>query len=269
MSSIETAREMRPIVQVWGGKFMTSPELAEVESERGVGRRALYLRGRSAVLGDPPPAVVAELFGIFPRWLSDLVIPAATRAITADAAVEAYVEALERWAKAHLAGIERPERLAELLLALVQKADASGLALFAGWQRVPPPADALARVGFGLMVLREYRGGLHFAALRAVGVTVPEAVVADPEGGRTRLLRTAWSPEQADELVARAQANVDLLDRWRRAEDLTDERVAELLEAALSAEERAELLDLLRKLEPTMTGSRTSGVPRPPVVREE
>jgi hypothetical protein len=48
------------------------------------------------------------------------------------------------------------------------------------------------------------RGGPHFAALRAVGLTVPEAVVADPEGGRDRLLRTAWAPDAADALIAAA-----------------------------------------------------------------
>jgi hypothetical protein len=248
MSTTGMAQEIRPIVQVWGGKFMTSPELAEVEREVGLGQRALYFRGRSAVLGDPSPAVAAELFGIFPRWLFDFVLPAATEAISADAAINAYVEGLSRWSKANLETIENPRRLAELLLRLINEANASGLALFAGWQQVEPPADPLARVGFGLSVLREYRGGLHFAALRAVGLTVGDAVVADPEGGRPRLLRTAWSPEQADELIAQAGRKQDLDQRWRRAESLTDERMTELLESVLDEQEREELLDLLRKL---------------------
>jgi hypothetical protein len=242
------AREIRPIIQVWGGKFMTSPELAEVESDVGLGPRALYFRERSAVLGNPSPAVVAELFGIFPGWLFDLVIPAATEAITADTAVAAYVEALTRWSKPHLDGIENLDRLAALLQTVTGGADASGLALFAGWRQVALPTDPLARVGYGLMVLREYRGGLHFAALRAVGLTVSEAVVADPEGGRDRLTRTAWSPDLADDLIARAQSRPDLSERWHRAESMTNERIAELLETTLSAEERAELLDLLRTL---------------------
>jgi hypothetical protein len=249
MTTTEMASEIRPIMQVWGGKFMTSAELAEVEKEVGLSPKSLYLRGRSAVLGDPPPGVVADLFGIFPGWLSDFVLPAAEAAISSGRAIEAYVEALSRWSKAHLEDVENAERLGALLQTVIDGADGSGLALFAGWRRVEAPADPLARLGFALMVLREYRGGLHFAALRAVGLTVAEAVVADPEGGRARLLRTAWSPEAADALIARARSRDDLEDRWRRAETLTDDRMADLLDATLTAEERAELLDLLRALD--------------------
>ncbi|MEU0508392.1 hypothetical protein [Amycolatopsis sp. NPDC006125] len=241
--AVEIAREIRPAVQKYGGAFMTSPELAEVEREVGLGRRALYFRGRSAVLGDPSPSVVAELFGIFPRWVVDLVLPSATEVLGSTAAVSAYTEALYRWSKAHL----RESALGELLPRLVAAADASGLALFAGWQEVSWPDDPVARIGHGLMLLREYRGGLHFAALRAVGLTVPEAVVADPEGGRARLLRTAWSPEAADELIARARRRPDLETRWRRAESLTDERMGELLEV-LSEGDRDALVRSLADL---------------------
>ncbi|MGI6873997.1 SCO6745 family protein [Amycolatopsis sp. 3B14] len=240
---VEIAREIRPAVQKYGGAFMTSPELAEVEREVGLGQRALYFRGRSAVLGDPSPSVVAELFGIFPRWVVDVVLPPATEVLGSDAAVSAYTEALYRWSKAHL----RESALGELLPRLVAAADASGLALFAGWKQVSWPADPVARIGHGLMLLREYRGGVHFAALRAVGLTVPEAVVADPEGGRARLLRTAWSPEAADELIARARRRPDLEARRRRAESLTDERMGELLEV-LSAAERDALVCSLADL---------------------
>lgn len=240
---VEIAREIRPAVQKYGGAFMTSPELAEVEREVGLGRRALYFRGRSAVLGDLSPSVVAELFGIFPRWVVDAVLPAATEVLGSAAAVSAYTEALYRWSKAHL----RESALGELLPRLVAAADASGLALFAGWQQVSWPADPVARIGHGLMLLREYRGGLHFAALRAVGLTVPEAVVADPEGGRARLLRTAWPPEAADELITRARRRPNLEARWRRAESLTDERMGELLEV-LSETERDALVRSLADL---------------------
>lgn len=249
MTTTEMAREIRPITQVWGGKFMTSAELAEVEKEVGLGPKSLYLRGRSAVLGDPPPGVVADLFGIFPSWLHDFVLPAAAAAVPSGRAVEAYVEALSRWSKTHLEDVENAERLAALLQTVIDGADGSGLALFSGWRRIDAPADPLARLGFALMVLREYRGGIHFAALRAMGLTVAEAAVADPEGGRPRLLRTAWSPEAADALIARAESRPDLVDRWRRAETLTDERMAELLDATLTADERAELRELLRALD--------------------
>nr|WP_232376948.1 hypothetical protein [Amycolatopsis aidingensis] len=228
---------------------MASAELAEVERELGLARRALYFRGRSAVLGDPPAPVVAELFAIFPRWLLDVLLPPATSALDSARAVLAFQEGAARWARARLSGLDRPERLAVLLARLVEAAEPGGLALFGGWRRAAWPEGGAERVGHGLNLLREYRGGLHFAALRAVGLPIEEAIVADPEGGRGRLLRTGWQPEAAGELIARARARPDLHERWRRAEALTDERMGELLVAALDERERGELLDRMRALD--------------------
>lgn len=242
------ANRIRPVVQVLGGRFMTSPELAAVEAEAGLPPRSLYVRGRSAVLGDVPPAVAAELFGIFPHWLFDFVLPKAAAALDAAASVRAYAESSARWSRVSLSAVSEPGRLAELLFRVVDAADASGLALFAGWKNAARPAGDVERLGFALMVFRELRGGLHFAALRAIGLSVPEAVIADPEGGRERLLRTAWPAEAADELVAAASRKPDLRDRWRRAESLTDSRIGEVLESALAEPERAELENRLTEL---------------------
>lgn len=234
------ANRIRPVVQVLGGKFMTSPELAAVEAEVGLPPRSLYVRGRSAVLGDVPPKVAAELFGIFPHWLFEYVLPPATAALDAPAAVRAYAESSARWSRVSLSAVPEPGRLAELLFRVVDAADASGLALFAGWKNAERPTGDVERLGFALMVFRELRGGLHFAALRALGLSVPEAVIADPEGGRARLLRTAWSEDAADELVVSAERKPDLRDRRQRAEALTDDRIGELLASALPEPELAE-----------------------------
>ncbi|MEU4245919.1 hypothetical protein AB0F15_00740 [Amycolatopsis sp. NPDC026612] len=240
-SAADLANRIRPVVQVLGGKFMTSPELVAVEAEVGLPPRSLYVRGRSAVLGDVPPKVAAELFGIFPHWLFDFVLPPATAALDAPAAVRAYAESSARWSRVNLSAVPDAARLAELLFRVVDTADASGLALFAGWKNAERPSGDVERLGFALMVFRELRGGLHFAALRAVGLSVPEAVIADPEGGRTRLLRTAWPEDAADALTAAAERKPDLRDRWHRAEALTDDRIGELLASALTEPERAEL----------------------------
>ncbi|MBE8524883.1 hypothetical protein ILP97_46665 [Amycolatopsis sp. H6(2020)] len=235
------ANRIRAVVQVLGGRFMTSPELAAVEAEVGLPPRSLYVRGRSAVLGDVPPKVAAELFGIFPHWLFEFVLPPAAAALDAPAAVRAYAESSARWSRVSLSAVPEPGRLAELLCRVVDAADASGLALFAGWKNAERPTGDVERLGFALMVFRELRGGLHFAALRALGLSVPEAVIADPEGGRARLLRTAWPEDAADELVVSAERKPDLRDRWYRAEALTDDRIGELLASALPEPEQAEL----------------------------
>jgi len=44
---------------------MTATQLFAEEAAAGQPKFSLYFRGRSAVLGDPPPVVVAELFEIF------------------------------------------------------------------------------------------------------------------------------------------------------------------------------------------------------------
>ncbi|MET8846591.1 hypothetical protein [Amycolatopsis sp. NPDC004625] len=237
----ELASRIRPVVQVLGGKFMTSPELAAVEAEAGLPPRSLYLRGRSAVLGDVPPKVAAELFGIFPHWLFEFVLPPAVAVLDAPAAVRAYAESSARWSRVSLSAVSDPGRLADLLFRVVDAADASALALFAGWKNAERPSGDVERLGFALMVVRELRGGLHFAALRALGLSVPEAVIADPEGGRERLLRTAWPEDAANELTAAAGRKPDLRDRWRRAESMTDARMGELLASALTGPQRAEL----------------------------
>jgi hypothetical protein len=252
MTTIEgaagTANRIRPVVQVLGGRFMTSPELAAVEAEAGLPPRSLYVRGRSAVLGDVPPKVAAELFGIFPHWLFEYVLPPATAALDAPASVRAYAESSARWSRVNLSAVSEPGRLAELLFRVVDAADASGLALFAGWKNASRPSGDVERLGFALMVFRELRGGLHFAALRALGLSVPEAVIADPEGGRERLLRTAWPVEAADELVAAAARKPDLRDRRQRAESLTDDRIDELLASVLTTSEQVELEKRLAEL---------------------
>lgn len=56
------------------------------------------------------------------------------------------------------------------------------------------------------------------------GVTIPEAVVIDPRRrGRDTLLRIAWRPDDADDVVARAR---DLAERRQRAHRATGRRVA-------------------------------------------
>jgi len=74
--------------------------------------------------------------------------------VTTAEAVAAYTRVIETWGTGHLAGADEPRRTAEL--------------------------------AFAVMLLRELRGGLHFAALRAYGVGVPDAVTVDPTGGRRR-----------------------------------------------------------------------------------
>ncbi|KOX13727.1 hypothetical protein ADK67_43805 [Saccharothrix sp. NRRL B-16348] len=241
LSTAQLTRE--PLVRN-AGLFMTSPELAAREEAVGLPPRTLYFRGRTAVLGDPSPGVVAAVIGIFPEWLVEAAL---VRAFPADRAIDAYLGACWDWSRNHHAGTPEPARFAELAFTVVDGAEASALPLFRGWREAARPDDAPAALGHALMVLRELRGGLHFAALRAVGLGVTQAVALDPGGGRGRLLRTGWRPEDAEALLASVADRPDLAARWRQAEQLTDDRFDDAL-AALTDAERAEFADRLRAL---------------------
>ncbi|GLZ31380.1 hypothetical protein Lesp02_35680 [Lentzea sp. NBRC 105346] len=236
------ARETREALVGLGGRFMTSPQLAAEQERLGLPKGALYFRGRASVLGDVTPDTVATLFGLFPKWLPRMVhvtLPPAQ-------AVSAYLAACWGWAREHLPA---DERLASLLLKVVDSVDGTALPLFAGWQAAPRPDDAKALLGHALMVARELRGGLHFAALRVSGISVPEAVTADPGGGRPRLLRTGWRPEEVDALYAGiAGREEEIVKRWQEAEQLTDVSFGHAL-GVLSPEELIDLRDRMLAIE--------------------
>ena len=235
----------REVVVHRGGRFMVSPELATQERLLGLPARSLYFRGRSAVLGDPPPAVVTELFGIFPAWLVDLALSSPTGKLAAERAVEAYTAACWEWGRHHLFTVPDPDATADLLFTVVDAADASGFALFAGWRHAPRPADPLARLAHALMVARELRGAFHFAALRAGGLGIGEAVFTDPDSGPQRLRQTGWREEDVAPVQERLHGRTDLEARWHQAQRTTDEAFGACL-AALSADQRAELATALR-----------------------
>ncbi|MEJ2888524.1 SCO6745 family protein [Actinomycetospora aeridis] len=240
MESQECAREMREVIVHRGGRFMASPQLATHERRLGVPPRSLYFRGRSAVLGDPPAGVVADLFGIFPGWLVDLAL-GATAAVPAGEAVDEFAGACADWAEEHLGAVDDRDRLADHLYAVADAADASALPLFSGWRATTRPDGDTARLGHAMLVVRELRGGLHFAALRAAGMGVVDAVLADPEVGPDRLRQTGWRPQDVDDAVARRADDPDrAATRRAEAEERTDAAFGACLDV-LGADGRAEL----------------------------
>ncbi|WP_235926284.1 SCO6745 family protein [Actinokineospora pegani] len=239
MPDASVAAETRAVVQRLGGAFMTSPELAEQEAAAGQPAGTLYFSGRAAALGAPTALVVAETFGIFPPKMVELLLGRAT--LLPEAALAAYLEALWQWSRTSLADATTADRTADLLCTAIDAADASGLPLFAGLRAAARPDDGPERLGHALMLLRELRGGLHFAALRACGVPLPAAVVADPGAGPARLPLIGWREADAAALVTAAEAIPNLAVRWAAAEDATNLRTDEVLAAALDEDGLTEL----------------------------
>jgi Helix-turn-helix family len=236
---LDFARLTRASLVVTGGRFMTASQMDTAGSQFGLPGKVLYFRGRVGALGDVNAAVATAVLGIFPPvvvesvWQQTATLPAA-------AAATAYASACQQWGREHLSGISQPESIAELAERIVDAADTGALALTAAWRAWPRPDDPAARAAHAITLLRELRGGLHFCALRAEGLDIPMAVLADPGGGPDRLSRTAWSPDAIDELRRGAGTMPDLAGRWQRAEAATDTAFARCVRV-ITAVERAHL----------------------------
>lgn len=178
-----------------GGRFMVSTELDAVAVEVGLEPYALYFQGRGGVLGTVAPSLLRRIFGTFAERA---VLAGTAHPIAAQAAVGGFAAALNRWSEAHLPA--RP-RLAHAIARVVDVPGGDSLLLFAGWREQPrPDLDTPAGLGHQLFLLRELRGGLHLAALAALGLPAPQATLADPDGGPERLLRLGFGPAEISTL---------------------------------------------------------------------
>lgn len=238
--ALAASRRLRVPVYVLGGGFMIGPEMRAEAATVGTRRGSLYFRGRVGVLGEVTPTTAAGLLAIFPdrliqdTWTDTVELPTAS-------AVERYRAANAAWGRAHLAGRPGLGETAARMLAVVDTDWTGTLPLVEAWRRVPRPAEPAELAGHAAMLLRELRGGLHFAALAVRGVPVPLATLVDPLGGVPRLLRTGWSQAEVDELLARFRP--EHADGWHAAEEDTDRAFAARLTAALGADGATDLAD--------------------------
>ena len=237
-TTLDASRRLRVPLLELGGRFMVAAEMKAEAQPLGMPRGALYFRGRVGVLGEVTAPTAHGVLAIFPEravlgtWQSTAGLPAA-------AAVQRYRAANAAWGRNHLAGRPGLTETAARMLAVVDADWTGTLPLVEAWRQVPRPTEPAELAAHAAMLLRELRGALHFAALAVRGVPVPLAVLVDPLGGVPRLLRTGWSQEEADDLVARFRPEYE--DRWRDAEADTDRAFADRLRAALGAGGAAEL----------------------------
>lgn len=210
---LSAATRLAAPVGLLGGGFMLDPEVL------GAGKRAgypngfvYYVVGRGGVLGDVPADVVSSAFGFFAPSLIATMWNGAIepRRVGADR----YTDGCREWGRGRLGGFAAAGRLAELVAAVVDSADSSGLTLFAGWRAQDRPDDDVARAYQLVHVLRELRGCAHLVAVLASGLTPLEAVVSNPNGGAAAALRFGWSgtlPEPRAGDFARAESLTDTM----------------------------------------------------------
>ncbi len=152
-------------------------------------------------------------------------------------AARRYGAACAAWGRDRLGDLDGVERLAGLSEQLVDAAEASGLALFAGWRAEPRVADPAGRTMQLVHVLREWRGGLHLVATTAAGLSPLEAILTNEGEGQARFF--GWQGDLPD--------CSHLRGRHDAAERTTDTLAAAVYERALSPGERGELAELMAR----------------------
>lgn len=206
----------------------------------GLSTWSWYHCGRGGVLGDADPSVVVATFGFFPPALQSKAWDKGRAVLPVQQIAHAYAEACADWGRRTFSAVPAAGRLADLLLTAADAANPAGIPLFAGWRALVPTiaTDDPARLALALQVMREHRGGLHLVAVVAQGVDPLQAVMSGRYGaGNAKFF--GWPQPWPDPSLAH--------DAMAAAEARTDALVQPAF-AALSADERAELVEGLRAL---------------------
>ncbi|WP_406010368.1 hypothetical protein OG440_32850 [Streptomyces sp. NBC_00637] len=236
----------RPIHD-FGDEFMSDDATAAIGLHAGFAPgRGFYCRGRFGVLGEAPASVVQAVQGFLGPDLVTAGWRSGGSVMPAEEAVACYARAVRTWGRANISAdadvdVEHFNLLAQQL---IDAADADALPLFAGWRAQPLPGDdpigaAMQRIH----VLREHRGACHLAAVRLCGLSAREAMVINL--GVEQAIHYGWQKPRP--------VTADLISRWHRAEQLTDELQAPLY-ATLTDRQRTEFARHVNAL----TGSVTS-----------
>ena len=238
MTTLETSvRALTEPVGALGGMWMLAPEVLAPCREVGYPNGyAYYVTGRGGVLGDVDADVVASAFGFFAPSLVRKMWEVGVVVEGARACARRYGDACAQYGRTRTEGYAGIERLATLAEQVAMNADATGLALFAGWRAEPLPADAPGRACFLLHVLRELRGSVHVLAVAASGLGPRDAVLAT--GGPDHAKQFGW-PEPYPVLEPGAKD---------ASEALTDRVLTSLYGAVLTDDEAAELAELVAGL---------------------
>ena len=198
-----------------------------------------YTAGRGGVLGDVDADVIISAFGFFAPGLVRKFWESAAKVMPPRAAGMLFATAAQNWGRTNLGEVDGLERLAELGEKVVDAADASALALFAGWRAEGLSDDPAGRAYQVLHVLREHRGSAHIVAVLASGLSPFEAKVGkDGQGAKS----FGW-PEWKEDLLDIGAVQTKLA----RAERLTDELVGPAY-GSLTDDEGQEFVELVARV---------------------
>lgn len=215
--------------------FMLHPETFAASIAAGyVNPLTGYVAGRGGVLGEAGGATAAAVFVVFEptalraMWDEGVAVHGAARA------AEIYWDQVADFGRKYLSGAEGLDRIAELGEKVIAGAPEAGLPLYAGWRAMPLAQDAPARALQVMFVLRELRGAVHFNALTLSDITPVEAHMLNKGPEYTSMF--GWPQPFAD--------GADKRERFAEVEQMTNGRMTQLFDEALSPQEAAELAGL-------------------------
>lgn len=227
------------------GIFMLHPDTFAAGMAVGFANPlAAYVAGRGGVLGEATGVTVAAVFAVFEP---DFVAALWAKGIAVRGAVGAadlYWSQTADFGRKYLAGAEGLDRLAELAEKVIEATPGAGLPLYAGWRTMSLVDDAPGRAMQVMFVLRELRAAVHFNILTNSGITPVEAHMLNkgPSAGQAYARMFGWPEPFAD--------GADKKKIYDLVEDSTNQRMSELLGAALDSSAIAELARLsVRALE--------------------
>ena len=183
MDTLATARRLADPIGSLGARFMldrsTFGRCAELGLPTGM---PSYVQGRLGVMGDVSADEAADAAFFFDRGM----ITAGWEAdcdLTRSEGGAAYALVCVDLGRTYLEGFDGAERMADLLAAVLDAADMSGVALAAGWRDTARPPDATGRAYLLTQATRELRLCRHVLIARAAGVD-PMGMVLAVDGER-------------------------------------------------------------------------------------
>jgi hypothetical protein len=235
MTPEETAAALKKPIGDLGMQFMADPLTREAGKAVGLRGRPLYHLGRGGALGDVPAEIVVAAFAFFPPSVVLEHWNAGRQVMSPPEGARLYAEQCNEWGRRKYTGVAGIGRVLELLERVCDNVEGAGLPLFVGWRLLPRPDDVPGRLAQVINVMREHRGSVHACAVAAVGLGPLEANLAGTYGTAVAKF-FEWPEPYPDATPYKAL--------WEQAEELTAAAAA-LPYAALSGEERAELVGLL------------------------
>jgi hypothetical protein len=217
------------------GVFMLNPDTFEKSLAAGYPDPfAAYFAGRGGVLGDATGTTVNAVFAVFEPNLVRSCWEKGVAVHEASESCRLYWDQLADFGRRYLTAAEGLDRIAALGEKVIAEAPEPGLPLYAGWRAMPLADDAPARALQVMFVLRELRAAVHFNALTISGLSPVEAHILNH--GTDYAVFMGWQPPFVDP--------TDKKVIYDEVENVTNRRMAQIFQSALTAAEADELARL-------------------------